>query len=215
MGQLHIKGKTRPVQAIQLAAARVVVGGKKGTKHILLYSDSMVTSWSKKRKTKLPWCSRLSMVKHQPLSLNCYQWWVPTDTNITYRLPEDFLNFTTVDALKDKIHHQEEPRWYHNTGCRKGQILHLRLRLKCSDLNNHLVAVNTIDNPSCSCGAAKKTITHFMVYCPHYQEERRELLNLTAALDPSVPTLMYGSNEENEELFLHMQNYLIKTGRFH
>ena len=143
----------------------------------------------------------------------------PEAIKLWNRLPKDFKNLPTVDSLKDKLCHQKEPRPYYNTQCRKGQIHHARLKLKCSDLNNHLAAVNIVENPSFSCGAANETITPFIVYCPNYHEERRELLNLTAALDPSVPTLLYGSNElrdeENEELFLHMQNYLIKTRHFH
>ena len=40
-------------------------------------------------------------------------------------------------------------------GNRKEQVLHARLRRKCSSLNHHLFLKNVIDSPLCTCGCVK------------------------------------------------------------
>ena len=70
-----------------------------------------------------------------------------------------------------------------------------------------MAAVNVVDNSFCSCGAPNEMINHFLLACLNYQEERRELLNLTAAQGPSVIILLYGSDklreDENKAILIH------------
>ena len=50
-------------------------------------------------------------------------------------------------------------------GDRKSQILHTRLRLKCSSLNNNLFLKNIVDSPICVCGESESN-HHYLYECP-------------------------------------------------
>jgi len=50
---------------------------------------------------------------------------------------------------KNKKQNKKPPPIYYNSGTRKGQILHSRLRLKCSSLSLHLHDKNLNNVPYC------------------------------------------------------------------
>ena len=93
-----------------------------------------------------------------------------------------------------------------------------RLRLNCSSLNQHLFHKNIIDNPHCECGAVEDT-QHFFLRCNLYRNLRQELLNkISTFCQPTLDVILYGSShipvEENTQIFLAVQNFIIKTKRF-
>ena len=51
---------------------------------------------------------------------------------------------------------------YYNTGSRIGQILHARLRLNCSNLNEHLCSKNLTESKFYQCGKVENT-KHFLL----------------------------------------------------
>ena len=78
-----------------------------------------------------------------------------------------------VNSFKSdlKSNHPQKPPYYY-IGKRLGQILHSRLRIHCSSLNQHLYSKNIVDSPFCQCGAIETT-EHYLLYCPLYNVHRQ------------------------------------------
>jgi hypothetical protein len=69
-------------------------------------------------------------------------------------LEDDTKLSESVDSFTYKLNKNRVkiPSWYY-CGDRRLTILHARLRMLCSPLNDHLYSlVHVVDNPSCSCG---------------------------------------------------------------
>ena len=108
-----------------------------------------------------------------------------------------------------------KPPGYFSCGTRMEQVLHARLRLEYSSLNSHLCRKNIIESPSCSCGGFESNY-HYLFTCPKYAQYINRYLphNLQ---NYSTNNLLYGKenlSEHNESLFLQVQEYVIKYGRF-
>ena len=105
-------------------------------------------------------------------------------------------------------------------GKRLDQIYHARLRTRCSSLNAHLFSKNIVDSPLCACGSFEDT-QHFLLSCTRYAVLRQELVNKVTPIrvcQLSLNVLLYGnqelSNSTNKQIFLAVQEYLIKSKRF-
>jgi predicted Zn-ribbon and HTH transcriptional regulator len=60
----------------------------------------------------------------------------------------------------------------HNIGDRKTNIIHTKLRHRCSGLNADLYRVNLKNDPCCACGHLFEDAIHFSLECPLYQHDR-------------------------------------------
>ena len=90
--------------------------------------------------------------------------------------------------------------------------------LNCSSLNSHVFTKNIIDSPLCICGAIEDT-SHYLFVCTRYLDLRQDLINAVSVMcEPTLNVLLYGntelSYEQNKEIFLSVQNYIIKSKRF-
>ena len=65
------------------------------------------------------------------------------------------------------------------SGSRRAQILHTRLRTNCSSLNLDLFHRSISASPLCHCGSIEDS-QHFFFHCRTYQAQRTELLNTIA-----------------------------------
>ena len=85
----------------------------------------------------------------------------------------------------------------------KGIKLLTRLRLGLSHLREHKFNHGFLDSLSsvCSCGQNIETLTHFLLYCSNYSNERLTLLNIIGNIDSNIltkndlkvtETLLYG-----------------------
>lgn len=145
-----------------------------------------------------------------------YHSFLPSAIRAWNELPDDVKSSPTVQSFKYKLNRDiHSPPKYFNAGSRIGQILHARLRMECSSLNSHLYRKNIVDSPSCSCGEFESAY-HFFFQCKKYSVARHtylsDLNNLT------THQLLYGSmdasDNENEILFLKVQEFIINSGRF-
>ena len=104
---------------------------------------------------------------------------------------------------------------YYNTGCRKGQILHARLRLNCSGLNEHLFQKHIVLSSLCKCGKVESS-KHYLLECHNYRLIRTQTIYTLPIYN--VQTLVSGSelisDEENENIFKVVQRFILETGRF-
>ena len=132
-------------------------------------------------------------------------------------LPQDIKDANTVTALKYCLNrHRRLPPKYYNAGSRTGQILHARLRMVCSSLNSHLYSKNIVPSSSCACGEFESCY-HFFLYCPRYSNVRNTYLSGYLHTH-SVQELLHGkvtaTDEDNETMFCHVQEFIVKSKRF-
>ena len=147
---------------------------------------------------------------------------LPKTINEWNNLENDLKLCETVGAFTRNLNNNlsKPPMWF-NTGDRKLNILHARLRMLCSPLNDHLYSnIHVIDNPSCPCGYARENNKHFFLECQMYNQERLELITVLNQLgfEPLLNNLLFGndslSNETNVSACLAIQNYIKKSKRF-
>ena len=83
---------------------------------------------------------------------------------------------------------------YYNSGNRKLQILHTRLRSSCSSLSNDLSLKNISESPLCLCGNVETTEHYYMHYWI-YEAQRAELSQTVSQYSPfTLETLLFGNN---------------------
>jgi hypothetical protein len=65
---------------------------------------------------------------------------------------------------------------YFSFGDRYLNVLHARLRNKCSSLNSDLFTSNLVPSASCSCGYKNECSEHFLLYCNQFNLLRNNML---------------------------------------
>ncbi len=69
-------------------------------------------------------------------------------------------------------------------GDRNINILHARLCMLCSPLNDHIFSfIHVIDDPSCSCGCPRENNKHYLLECQLYCDERDHMVQELRKLD--------------------------------
>ena len=128
------------------------------------------------------------------------------------------LNSTTLASFKRTLSTPSTvpQHFYTIQTSRIGQILHTRLRLECSSLNQHLYKKNLINSPNCTCGQVE-SVAHFFLFCPRYAQIRQRYFgNVTFPV--TVNTLLYGLTDQNrtnnDSIFKQVQLYIIASKRF-
>ena len=110
-------------------------------------------------------------------------------------LPNDDKNVETTDSFKKRLSQSRVavPNYFY-TGARKPQMLHTRLRTKCSSLNYDLFLKNITDSPLCGCGSGEiENAEHFFLRCRLYGEFRADLLETVSQYCAiSLPVLLNG-----------------------
>ena len=132
-------------------------------------------------------------------------------------LPFQTRNSTTISSFKRALEtNLIKSNPLYKLGTRKGQILHTRLRLGCSSLNFDLHRKSISDSPLCRCGSVE-TASHYLLYCPLYQQLRTQLLS-DIPCPPLVDSLLYGdehlSFQQNKQLFILVQRFIVASKRF-
>ena len=91
-------------------------------------------------------------------------------------LPHDTKFSTSLQEFKSKINSNvtKVPTYLYYALDRKSQIMHTRLRTRCSALNQHLHSKNIIDNPYCLCGQIEDT-NHFLLECANCANQRQTM----------------------------------------
>ena len=90
-----------------------------------------------------------------------YQSFLPSVVREWNSLPENQRNVPTISSFKRCLNQNKRtvPSHFY-VGHRKLQILHTRLRTKCSSLNYDLFIKNIVDSPLCRCGKVENA-EHF------------------------------------------------------
>lgn len=89
---------------------------------------------------------------------------LPSTIRAWNNLPDDTKTADSVISFKRLLNRNiKRAPGYFNSGSRKGQLLHARLRLECSSLNSHLYNKNIVNSALCTCGAFESPY-HFFLY---------------------------------------------------
>ena len=161
---------------------------------------------------------------HNIVNLNCrtthhLNSFLPSTIRLWNNLPDRIKNLDNITAFKRELkacYNLIDVPSYYYTGTRKGQILHSRLRMRCSALKQHLYLKNIEPDPFCACGSVEST-EHYLLYCKYYNIPRRTLMD---TLGPRITTnvLLYGDENKNyqfnKRVFISTQKYILETKRF-
>ena len=165
--------------------------------------------------------------RRRPLEREHLAWDLPrfkdsffvSTTSIWNTLPERIQGSNSISEIKQYLTRDDHsvPLMYY-LGNRKVQIVHCKLRLGMSDLNQDMVNRHVSNNASCTCGAQYETATHYLLQCPQYQTAREHTIN---TLDPhlqSITTLLNGnpdlSQTANINIFQAVHEYIVESQRF-
>ena len=110
-------------------------------------------------------------------------------------LPLDTRNSESLNTFKRKLNLgvSYAPKYYFTCN-RKLQILHTRLRTKCSAQNHDIFLKNINDSPLCQCGGIEN-VEHYFLSCPLYINQRYDLTNsISFYSNVSLQTILYGNN---------------------
>ena len=121
---------------------------------------------------------------------------LPSSIREWNNLPLNVRNSDSVIIFKRKLNSDIKaiPRHFYE-GNRHAQVLHTRLRTKCSSLNDDLFQKRITDSPLCLCGNVENT-DHYLMRCPLYlslTESRAKSKNLSTLISYSSNSLIWKS----------------------
>ncbi len=154
---------------------------------------------------------------------------VPDSINLWNKLPLEVRCITSHKALKSKLRkdsYKLVPKHY-GYGSRSLNVIHTKLRIGCSDLNNDKYMIGLTNDNKCTSGEIKN-VEHFLLECgTHLVSKVKMLDNITDLLggkglldeiDIDINLLLYGSNrlsiEENNRLASYVQVIIGESKRF-
>ena len=148
-----------------------------------------------------------------------YNFFLPSVVRDCNELPHATGNAPGISAFKPSLNSTliSVPRFYLD-GKRIGQIYHSRLRMDFSSFNHQLFSKNIIDSPLFICGRPETT-KHYLFECNRFNNLPQEMMQSIFQLcEPTMNALLYGvtdlSDETNRQLFMIIQEYIIRTKRF-
>ena len=191
---------------VQIRAAKIISGAIARTSHALIYKElGWETLGERRKRQRLATMFRIinnqtPSYLRQPLPVNNNAYVLRNAINIPNLAtqsatmqnsfyPKTINDWNNLDRsirdspsletfkwkLKDTKHHP--PDWFYSND-RFYSIIHARLRMKCSLLNDDLFSqIHVIESPQCPCGHQRETARHFLLECPLFSNERTIMLN--------------------------------------
>ena len=190
--------QSKMLENLHVEAIRIIIEGIRGTSHQKLYKESGFCTLKERRKRckllmfyKMILCPQyisdllLPLVAH----INPYHTCRPLERDVTtcktelYRnsfipsttaewnsLPISVQQSTSLSVFKRSLSLSDSkvPAYYY-FGERNAQVIHCRLRLEMSNLNNDLVNRHLSTDPKCFCGYSRETAEHYLLHCPNYE----------------------------------------------
>ena len=148
---------------------------------------------------------------------------IPSTTAEWNSLPISVQQSTSLSVFKRSLSLSDSkvPAYYY-FGERNAQVIHCRLRLEMSNLNNDLVNRHLSTDPKCSCGYSRERAEHYLLHCPNYEHyllHCPNYLNIRAGTiltlhsnQSNIRTLLYGNLDlrlpENKHIFLTVHEFI-------
>ena len=110
------------------------------------------------------------------------------------------------------------PKYFY-TGNRKAEVFHVRIRTKCSSLNNNLYQKEINESPQSLSLRPCLNANHFLRKCHNNREQRVELVRAVSQhTSVTLQSLLFGNDSLpiniNIEIFEAVQTYIVNTKRF-
>ena len=125
---------------------------------------------------------------------------------------DDTKEATSIASFKFHLNRNiSKPPIYYNTGSRKGQILHSRMRMECSSLKS--ISSGRISWPI-PLASVELLIAHIFFNCPRYAAARTIYLPNNINAYTSHDFLFGTDNKtqgENETLFSQVKEFIVNT----
>ena len=111
--------------------------------------------------------------------------------------------------------HKPKCNPYYYLGNRQFNIIMARLRMRCSELRQHLFDMNIIENNKCECGLSETT-SHFFLECTLFLGVFYVISFCLINMKISVHVLLYGISDGINNFIINqaIQEYVIATNRF-
>ena len=148
-----------------------------------------------------------------------YDSFFPSTTELWNNLSNNVKEQTSISSFKRQLNADDPlvPPYYY-TGSRKPQIIHCKLRLSMSDLNDDLFSRHISDNKECNCGHRKEDAGHFLLSCPRFENARATSINQLPTVARNTNTLLYGNHAYslpfNFYIFHIVQEFIVESERF-
>jgi hypothetical protein len=93
------------------------------------------------------------------------------------------------------------------------------MRVKNANLKANLFAKSLADSPECDCGEPEESTEHYLLECPLFSRQRREMIRkLPGNIQITEETLLKGdrrlNNRENSKIMEEMQQFIKDSKRF-
>jgi len=144
----------------------------------------------------------------------------PSTTRLYNTLPNKINETDSIGEFKHHLTQEDTtvPPYYYD-GTRMEQIIHCRLRLQMSDLNDDLVNRHLQLHSFCSCGHRKENAEHYLLHCPNYNDIRTNTIHTLPPCNTNINTLLFGnptlSLQSNANVFAEVQKFIKRTQRFY
>ncbi|OWF47171.1 RNA-directed DNA polymerase from transposon BS [Mizuhopecten yessoensis] len=149
---------------------------------------------------------------------------LPSTLRCWNTLDNSIRSSASLNIFKNSLKPNDQfiPPSYFCNGDRKLNVIHTKLRHRCSSLNYDLFRVNLVETPSCICGHICENVYHFFFQCRSYSIERNILFQRVNDLSLEVPCdldlLLFGNEDlsldTNSEVFLYVHNFIKSSKRF-
>lgn len=144
---------------------------------------------------------------------------IPSTTRLWNSLPNNVQSTTSLSQFKTLISVSDStvPSHFY-FGERNQQVIHCRLRIGMSNLNNDLYNRYLSDNSTCNCGYLAETAEHYLLYCPIYNNIRISTIHTLTPPYRDIQTLLNGhpalSVDENISIFEVVHDFIKQSRRF-
>ena len=131
----------------------------------------------------------------------------PSTIILWNNLPENIQRGIPISETKKYLPKNDNsvPAYFY-TGARHHQIIHTKLRLHISDLNQDLVNRYVATDPSCKYGAASETVEYCLLHCPLSTQVRDYTIQTLPPHYITIPVLLSGDpnlpSATNSAIFL-------------
>ena len=199
------------LESLQLDAARVVTGAKRGTSHELIYRECGWPLLSKRREESqmvLFYKMQNDMTpeylselvpptvgtnvgtqlrnRNKLRGIRCrtskfQKSFLPNAVNVWNKLDSSITTSDSLESFKEQIITSSKCREIYMHGTRKYSMIHAQMRMMCSNLKSHLHSLHVVDDPSCMCGHQREDNKHFLLHCPLYNDLRETLIQFFTA----------------------------------
>ena len=138
------------------------------------------------------------------------------------KLPLSFRNSEDVVSFQSKLN-KDRPKIneLYYLGNRKVNVIHSRIRMGCSQLNQDMYKIGVMSSPTCACGISSENAYHYFFECSRFTRERN-ILQMSILCLPgatfTLNTLLHGgtkcSKGNNKIIFEAVHSYIVSTARF-